>query len=196
MLHIASRSSEAHCMAMWERRRRSSGSCPKYSASSSSDSPAVMPAFDAAPARSNIAVLKPAYSKSISQSFLPSSRKFAGSRSLWPKTIGSGCCSRLQRVVQRQKLRQPVSHAAAAGLERARIVAVDVEHPEHEAGARHMLRHLARGTRGRVLRSARGFRARPLAQKSSRRERPRPSRRARRTALPARNRRRSPPARP
>ena len=101
-----------------------------------------MPAFEAAPARSNIAVLKPAYSKSISHSRLPSSRKLAGSRSLWPKTIGSAHLRPLQLVGQRQTGGQGVRHAAVAGLERARIVADDVEHPEHEAGARDVLRHL------------------------------------------------------
>jgi hypothetical protein len=66
-----------------------SGAAPKIGAQQLSDaSGASIPALEAAPARSNKAVPKPAYSKSISQSRAPSSRKFAGKKVMMAKDDG------------------------------------------------------------------------------------------------------------
>ena len=117
---------------------------------------ASIPALDASPPRSKSGVLNPAYSQSTSQSRAPSSRMFAGSRSLCPKTSSTG----------------PVAASSARGggdelprhlPERVDIVAKHLEHPEQRRrpaemprdlpmAAAHQRRPAARGSPGRAPR--------------------------------------------
>ena len=61
---------------------------------------------------------------------------------MWPKIDRQRHLRPLQLVGKREIDGQGVRHAAVAGFERARIVADDMERPEHEAGAGDVLRHL------------------------------------------------------
>ena len=96
-----------------------------------------------------MAVLKPAYSKSISQSLCAVVEEIGGQQIV----VAEDDRQRRLRAPRARRqapsqARQLGSHArAAAGLERAGIVADDMEDPEHEARARDVARHRSCGNR-------------------------------------------------
>ena len=92
--------------------------------------------LEARPPRSNSGELNPAYSQSTSQSRLPSSMKLAASRSLWPKTTSIGPTAASSRAARARRSVEHGKVAAAAFAQRMRVVAHDVEHPEHRRQAR------------------------------------------------------------